>query len=156
MGISLNEAMIFREWFERRRIKGPGITLGVADIRFTWRDYENALARTASTAGHEVLTARQFFASIGIDELLSLDFNDYEGADVIFNLNHPSLPDHLTNRFGVVVNVGTLEHVFHVPNALANITRMLRAEGVAVHILPAHNAIDHGFYQFGPTLMFDY
>ena len=33
---------------------------------------------------------------------------------------------------------------------------MLRLNGLAVHLNPCHNWVDHGFYQFGPTLFFDY
>ena len=54
------------------------------------------------------------------------------------------------------MNGGTLEHVFHVPNALANLNAMLKPSGAILHVLPCNNWVDHGFYQFSPTLMFDY
>ena len=154
MGITIEQALIFSEWFDRWGIKGPAATLGVAALPFTMREYALALGRKHPDDGPAPPGA--YFAALGIEELVSLDVSDYEGADVIFDLNGPELPASLSRRFGVVLNIGTLEHVFHVPNALANITRMLRDEGVALHILPTSNAVDHGFYQFGPTLMFDY
>src|SRR6185295_2656546 len=46
--------------------------------------------------------------------------------------------------------------VFNVPNALSHMTRMTREGGVVAHLSPCHNWVDHGFYQFGPTLFFDY
>jgi hypothetical protein len=154
MGITIQQALIFKEWFDRWNITGPAATLGVAALPFTMRDFALALGRDHADDGFA--SPRAYFAALGIEELVSLDVSDYEGADVIFDLNAPELPLSLTGRFGVVLNIGTLEHVFHLPNALANITRMLRDGGVAVHILPTSNAVDHGFYQFGPTLMFDY
>ena len=46
--------------------------------------------------------------------------------------------------------------MFHVPNALANLNAMLKPSGAILHVLPCNNWVDHGFYQFSPTLMFDY
>ena len=134
--------------------KRPAATLGVAALPFTMREYALALGREHPDDGPA--PPRAYFAALGIEDLVSLDVSDYEGADVIFDLNAQELPASLSRRFGVVLNIGTLEHVFHVPNALADIARMLRDEGVALHILPTSNAVDHGFYQFGPTLIFDY
>ena len=73
-----------------------------------------------------------------------------------FDLNEDELPERLVSRFDAVFNGGTLEHVFHVPNALTSITRMLRPGGVVVHVVPCNGWVNHGFYQISPTLMFDY
>lgn len=72
------------------------------------------------------------FSRLGFPGLQALDISDFEGADHIFDLNQDELPEHLTSRFDAVFNGGTLEHVFHVPNALTSITRMLRPGGVVV------------------------
>ncbi|MBI4615090.1 MAG: class I SAM-dependent methyltransferase [Planctomycetes bacterium] len=98
---------------------------------------------------------RSFFGLLGFDTVESLDVSVFEGADRIHDLNLPIACD-LEGRYDVVFNGGTLEHVFHLPNALRNVHRMLRTGGRAIHIAPASNQVDHGFYSFSPTLFHDY
>ena len=54
------------------------------------------------------------------------------------------------------MNIGTLEHVFHVPNFLLNDFQMLRIGGMAFHLCPMNNWGNHGFYQLMPTLLNDF
>ncbi len=96
-----------------------------------------------------------FFRLLGASQVSALDVSAYEEADVVHDLNRP-VPDGLVERFDVVVDSGTLEHVFNVPQALANISRMLRPGGVVFHFNPASNYIDHGYYQLSPSLLLDY
>jgi SAM-dependent methyltransferase len=97
-----------------------------------------------------------FFRAIGYSKSSSLDASDYEAADFIFDLNSSELPPELHSRFDVVFNHGTMEHIFHVPNVLKNITSMLKVGGHVMHILPANNHLEHGYYQFSPCLAWDY
>ena len=92
----------------------------------------------------------------GIGETYSLDISTHEGADFLFDLNNNNPPWHLLSRFDAILNGGTIEHVFNIPHALSAISRMLRPGGIIIHIVPVHNWTDHGFYQIGPTLLFDY
>jgi hypothetical protein len=96
------------------------------------------------------------FAKLGFTNVKALDVSGYEGADYIFDLNSDQLPAELRGRFDVVFNGGTIEHVFHVPNALASTTNMIKVGGAVVHIVPCNGWVDHGFYQISPTLLFDY
>ena len=59
-------------------------------------------------------------------------------------------------QYDVVLNGGTLEHVFHTAHALANALRMAGDGGLFMHFGPMNNYVDHGFYQFSPTLIFDF
>jgi SAM-dependent methyltransferase len=102
--------------------------------------------------GHEDV----FFKSIGYDDEESLDVSDYESPTHVFDLNDPNLPENLVQRFDVIYNNGTLEHIFNVPNCLSNITKMLKNGGHVIHTLPSNNHFNHGFYQFSPCLLFDY
>ena len=102
------------------------------------------------------MTAGELFGDLGLGPLTAMDLSDYEGAEIVFDLNELQPPPEARQRFGLIVNGGTLEHVFHVPNALANLNAMLKADGAILHVLPCNNWVDHGFYQFSPTLMFDY
>ncbi len=158
MGIEINVAVVLREWLLAHQAQGPVATLGVQDVGFTEKTFFSAIGGTSPAQGTDrAMDARGYFAACGgLTDVASIDVSRYEGADFEFDLNNDELPAELVGRFGVVLNGGTLEHVFHVPNALTNITRMLRPGGLALHILPMSNCVDHGFYQFGPTLMLDY
>lgn len=97
-----------------------------------------------------------FFSLLGFSQAESLDISDFEGAEHILDLNQAETPEHLQERFDVILNHGTLEHVFHLPNALANVFRMLRPGGVVIHLTPINNLVGHGFYQLSPCFFWDY
>src|SRR5690606_11698747 len=80
---------------------------------------------------------------------------DYEGAEIIADLNHP-LSETIAGRFDLLVDGGTLEHVFAVRQALMNVAELLKPGGRAIHITPTNNYCNHGFYQCSPTLFVDY
>lgn len=85
----------------------------------------------------------------------TLDVSDYEDADHIHDLNTP-IPDELRGRFSVIIDGGTLEHVFDIPQALRNLKAMLRPGGRIIHLNPTNNWAEHGFYQLSPTLYHDF
>jgi Methyltransferase domain len=134
------------------------LTLGVQDVSFHAHELQRALDRSSKTtvASSKPMTACELFGDLGLGPVTALDRSDYEGAEIIFDLNEPDPPSKTRQRFGLIVNGGTLEHVFHVPNALANLNSMLKPGGAILHVTPCNNWVDHGFYQFSPTLMFDY
>lgn len=96
------------------------------------------------------------FRKLGFDAFESIDYSDYEGATHIFDLNEPILPDEFKDRYDLVLDSGTLEHIFHVPNALKHMVEMTKVGGRIVLQVPSSNHLDHGFYMFSPTLFFDY
>jgi hypothetical protein len=102
------------------------------------------------------LTQEGLFRSLGFSTVHSIDISNYEDATFQLDLNEPSTPDHLSESYDIVFNGGTIEHVFHVGNALFHATSMARKGGVVVHLNPSNDWIDHGFYQLSPTLMFDF
>ena len=158
MGIHINLAVVMHDWLRRHAVVGPALTLGVQDVSFRADELNRALNRSPKpcSTSSKPITARELFEDFGLTPLTALDISDYEGAEIIFDLNKPDPPPDTRQRFGLIVNGGTLEHVFHVPNALANLNCMLKPGGAILHILPSNNWVDHGFYQFSPTLMFDY
>jgi SAM-dependent methyltransferase len=101
------------------------------------------------------LTDSEFFRLLGFDEVASCDVSAYEGATLVVDLNQP-IPPELHDRFDVVFNCGTMEHVFDVPTVLSNIHSLLKVGGRAIHIAPTSNMVDHGFYCFSPTFFGDY
>lgn len=102
------------------------------------------------------ITPESTFGALGFSGVESLDISDIEGADHIVDLNGSETPSHLNGRFDVIFDGGTLEHIFHLPNALARCAEMLKKDGTLIHNGPMNNWADHGFYQFSPTLWFDW
>ncbi len=97
--------------------------------------------------------AERFLARIGAGKIDSLDASEYEKATIIHDLNQP-IPDELKNRFSLVIDGGSLEHVFDVPTALKSLMEMVAVGGHFIAINPANNFFGHGFYQFSPDIFF--
>jgi hypothetical protein len=97
--------------------------------------------------------ADPFLRRLGAGRIDTMDASTYEGATIVHDLNAP-LPDDLRQRFTVVIDGGTLEHVFNVPVALSSCMRMLEVGGHFLGISPANNYMGHGFYQFSPELFY--
>jgi hypothetical protein len=66
------------------------------------------------------------------------------------------VPADLYNRYDLIYDGGTSEHVFNFPKVLENYNRMLKVGGRIIHALPSSNFVDHGFYMFSPTVFVDY
>jgi SAM-dependent methyltransferase len=88
----------------------------------------------------------------GASHVDSLDNSKYEGASVIFDMNSP-LPVSET-KYDTIFDGGSLEHIFNVPQALANVSLLCKPGGQILHVLPCNNFCGHGFWQFSPELFF--
>jgi hypothetical protein len=90
---------------------------------------------------------------LGATSITILDASSYEGADTIHDMNTP-VPEAWHSQYDVVIDGGSLEHIFNVPTAFANLANMLKVGGTIFVNTPANNLMGHGFYQFSPELMF--
>jgi len=90
---------------------------------------------------------------LGVSEANTLDYSSYEGADLLYDLNQP-IPSELKGRFDVVIEAGSLEHVFNFPIAIANLMQMTKVGGTIFASTVSNNLCGHGFYQFSPELIF--
>jgi len=88
---------------------------------------------------------------LGAGEVDSLDASAYEGATIIHDMNRP-VDEAFWSRYSVVVDGGTLEHIFDLPTAFQNCMNLLKMGGHFVSIGPANNWLGHGMYQFSPEL----
>lgn len=160
----------------RNRFSGPVCTLGNQD---TWATFADLLtyfeqegcppATVGSITRHmsrtfnesaelraisaEFVHARVFFEMLGIREYADMDAFDFDSPTMRHDLNVP-VPASLHGSFGLVVDGGTVEHVFDIRTALANIVAMLRPGGHVIHM--ASFEMDHGFYALSPGLFFDF
>lgn len=90
---------------------------------------------------------------LGAGSVDSLDFSAYEAATMLHDMNAP-LPDALRERYSLVVDGGSLEHVFYYTTGLKNCMEAVECGGHLVTITPANNLLGHGFYQLSPELFF--
>ncbi|HEY4214928.1 MAG TPA: hypothetical protein VGM84_25860 [Steroidobacteraceae bacterium] len=106
-------------------------------------------AQIAATAPY----ADGFLRSLGAQVVESIDASRYEEASLIHDMNR-EIPEPLAGRFTLLLDCGTLEHVFNFPVAIANCMRLLQVGGHLLFATPANNFMGHGFYQFSPELFY--
>lgn len=94
-----------------------------------------------------------FFGCLGAKQCDSMDVAAYEGATVLHDLNEPIEPP-LAEKYDVVFDGGTLEHVFNFPQGLHNAMQMVKRGGWYIGFTPGNNYFGHGFYQFSPELYY--
>jgi hypothetical protein len=95
------------------------------------------------------------FKLLGFASVSSIDFYPAESPSHVMDLNRP-LPSDLYGRFNLVYDVGTSEHCFCTSEVLSNAVRLTKLGGRVIHHVPLNNWVDHGSYQFSPTLLFDF
>jgi hypothetical protein len=125
------------------------LTLGRQQMMMSpWQAQRIGLAPDVATG-----FADSFFAGLGAQTVDSLDASDFEGASMVHDLNQPIGTDQM-GRYSVVVDGGTLEHIFDIPTALRSVLSMVAENGHFLSISPVNNEAGHGFYQFSPELWF--
>lgn len=172
MGYTLPGAKMLMEVGVSRPFSGRVLQLGRQDIFFGQELLERAaaevgfalqpadpepLVRNPYLPGQPlVISDRYFFRRLGFQEIFSLDYSGFESASIVFDMNSAAIPDVYRQVFDVIIDGGTIEHIFHLPNALNNIFCFLKTDGLVVHTSPIHNFFEHGFYTFSPTFFHDF
>ena len=96
-----------------------------------------------------------FFLALGYESVDSMDYSEFECASIIQDLSLPLDPS-LEERFDVVYDGGTCEHIFELPTAYRNIDRMLAKGGVLIGHSPCNNWINHSYYQINPEMVYGF
>lgn len=99
--------------------------------------------------------SERLFRKLGAVITDSIDASDYEGANILHDMNKP-IGNALHKRYTCVIDFGTMEHVFNFPVALKNATDLLAEGGHFLSVTVANNFMGHGFYQVSPELFFSY
>jgi hypothetical protein len=163
--------LIVREG-RRLNLLGPALSLGVPEVYATYDELRRWLetfhGETCRIRPDEVgqsqnrfgrrlgwVDARTFLKVMGIDTFHSLDLPGSEyGADIYHDLNEP-LPAQWHGNYQLLVDPGTLEHVFDVRTCLANIVRALAVGGIVVHLVPIYS-YNGGYYSINPNVLNDF
>jgi hypothetical protein len=123
---------------------------------------QRAFARAGSSLSREeaerLIAARGGFVEpllerLGAAHVDSVDASGYEQSTFVHDMNQP-VPSELEGAYSVVIDSGSLEHVFDFPTAVANCMRMARVGGHVLLLTPAHGEMGQGFYQFSPELLY--
>ncbi|HSX13985.1 MAG TPA: hypothetical protein VLE96_06170 [Chlamydiales bacterium] len=172
MGIGRGTVKLLIQEALRKPFQGKVLTLGKQDVSITQKQLESIAAQFRFSLhpvpGIDPLSIKKesrakgfisdvyLLARLGFSDCKSMDYSGYEGCDYVFDLNEPNPLTDLVNAFDVIIDGGTIEHVFHLPNVLRNLFLMTRKGGRIIHASPSSNHMDHGFYMFSPTLFWDY
>ena len=175
MGLATSVLRLVVRMHRERPWAGPVLTLGVQDVPATYDELRRLFReercpfvevppgeRTTTTSRHLLGSggqgfahARVFFRMLGLDGYDDVDFSDAESPTRIHDLNEP-IPPPWRGRCGLVVDGGTVEHVFDVRAALENVAALARVGGDVLHVSPVSGWVNHGFYQPSPCLFFDF
>ncbi len=93
------------------------------------------------------------FYDLDAIELIVYDANAYEGASQIHDFNTLIDKKH-HQKYSVVYDGGSLEHIFNAPVALSNFMNMVAVGGHYISAVPCNNWAGHGFYQFNPEFFY--
>lgn len=141
MAILKNHAHIYREIFKIPGIiAGPFLSIGYQEIAgknlpqdFRFKDLK------------DLMSAR------GVNEFYALDFFD-DRADIRRDLNF-AIPESEYEKYNVVFDIGTLEHVFDSSQCLENCLRMVRKAGLYFLVTVVNGYYGHGLHVFNPELL---
>jgi hypothetical protein len=128
------------------------ITIGMGELEEFFR--QRGRSDIADRVGAEVgdgYCETVIRSAFGAETVHSLDASDYEKATAVHDMNTPISGN---ETYSVVLDFGTLEHVFNVPVAFDNVAALCAKGGYILHMLPSNNCTGHGFYQFSPEFFF--
>jgi hypothetical protein len=107
----------------------------------------------ASGAPRQAFSLAKCFYAIFLDygAISAIDFHGTPAARKI-DLNYPV---ELAERFHIVIDIGTAEHVFNVFQFFKTCHELTRPGGLMIHANPFRGWLEHGFYNFNPTFYWD-
>ena len=111
------------------------------------------------TLGHtlkdmDLISDDSFYALFSGAKLSILDVSDYEGADVIHDMNLPIGPE-LENRYDFVMCGSCLDNIFDPVTALRNVARLTKPGG-RIFLFEWGNAFTTSYLRFTPEWFVDY
>jgi hypothetical protein len=152
MGIDINTAEFLRSETRRGVRWGRTLSLGHQAVYMKADAYRSFIV-SLGVSCRDTDFADDLFRGLGAMEFDIMDASDYEGANIVHDLNQPVKPQ-LAGIYDCVFDGGVLEHVFNFPLALKNCMEMVKTAGHFITITPMSAYCGHGFYQFSPELFY--
>ena len=75
--------------------------------------------------------------------------------NMVVDLNFFSVPPEMKERYGLVLNFGTTEHVFNQANCFQVIHDFTAVGGMMFHQVPSTGCVDHGYFIYSPQFFVD-
>lgn len=160
MGIARGMARLLLDESIKKPFSGSILQLGRQSIYFSpmqlnqWAGWHGVKLHAPAASG--TMDDVHFFMALGFDRVHSLDINPLRKSDLIHDLNQ-EVPRHLYGNYDLVLDGGTMEHVFDSTAVLKNIHRLLKVNGRIMHGSPCNNhRIDEGYHLFSPSFLWDF
>jgi hypothetical protein len=149
LGIAFSFLEFFDVIHKQNAFHDPVVALGSLNINESEEEIQKFVSNNPWWHPDNIHSVRSLLRDrYGILDYKDIDINGK--ADSYLDLNRPLDPRY-QNSANVVLNGGTLEHIFDVAQALKDIHAMLKAGGVVVHLSPV-SWYNHGYYNFNPLL----
>lgn len=150
MGLDIH-ALNFLKYSIKTKGLGETLTIGrqSLQVKTILKEIKKENPKLSSTIYCEGYL-KKYLGSTKVD---SVDNSDYEGATYICDMNK-QIPSNMVSKFDTVFDGGCLEHIYNIPQALKNCSKLCRSGGQIIHVLPANNFCGHGFWQMSPELFF--
>jgi hypothetical protein len=102
------------------------------------------------------VSSKYFFQRLGFETVDILDYSNFEGANIVHDLNVLLNKDFKgIGDYNFIYDGGTMEHIFSMPNVLKNIFDLLSVGGRISHFSPI-NMFNHGFYNYSTCFFEDF
>ncbi len=99
---------------------------------------DTSTVRSEQQSETEFITDDSFFRLLGVTDIEWLDHSDYEGANIIHDLNTP-IPDELDEYADFIIDGSTFDNVFNPGEAMRNVSRLMKPGGRLFTINQASN-----------------
>lgn len=165
MGISINIAIALARVSKQLSHCKNGVMLGRQKMNFKNQSWVARLKAALNGMDIAVDDEASFFQPdgfcesymklIGWPKMESLDFTAMEGSEYVHDLSLP-VPSSLCEKFDLIYDGGTIEHVFDIAQAYRNVDAMLKPGGIFISHSGGDGWFGHGFYQIGPDIPWRY
>jgi hypothetical protein len=156
VGLLLYDALVLAKTSSMLKRTHNVLTLGVPTLNFRPEDFRAQLGQYPELATRfsrlEFHDHVGFFKELGFSVVDAMDISDYEGANIIGDLNDPLLKEKISGSYDLIYDSGTIEHIFDAPTALRTLVHLATIGGAIVHASPANGFMDHGLWQLSPDL----
>lgn len=135
------------------------IELGSQDIpAHQWhQEWATRFVSTVTGKNNEgvFITAESFHRALGFTEYCCIDADGNNSA-FVFDLNLDLRETYgFEKTFDLVTNHGTSEHIFNQDQCFKNMHNLLRIGGVALHVVPFEGYLNHGYFNYHPSMFID-
>lgn len=132
-------------------------------------DFKNLYSLFNKTPNHEVMQlspkdnwgirAKNLYESLGFN-YTSIDIDNEEknedpNSNIIMDLNFDYLENAHFNKFDLVTNYGTSEHLLNQLNFFKTMHDLTNKNGLMIHELPCMFGINHGMFKYEPKFFTD-